>query len=212
MHEGRKKNAFICESVGAKSSWLLADSRTELVSAVNKLTGKYKERGSFVSCNYPDGPRVSVHVCVCVRARARSEKQLVKTRDCHFQKTDIFLSENGQELLSLALLPKKKKARGGRDMWEAASLPVKWIFDCACSFCDITGAEAPGFPTRASLPTIPEVSRLCCHHLSRYHLSLSPSVSLSIFLLLHPACLSASMIRLSLGTITQMLVQKKKLN
>lgn len=57
---------------------------------------------------------VSAYMCVCVCAR--SEKQLVKTRDCHFQKTDIFLSENGQELLSLALLPKKKKkkkARGG---------------------------------------------------------------------------------------------------
>lgn len=93
----------------------------------------------------------------------------------------------------------KEEGKGGREMWEAASLPVKWIFDCACSFCDITGAEAPGFPTRASLPTIPEVSRRCCHYLSRYHLSLSlppslpPSSSFStlhVFLLRWSGCRS----------------------
>lgn len=88
----------------------------------------------------------------------------------------------------------------------AASLPVKRIFDCARSLCDITEAEAPSFPTRASLPTIPEV------HDDAVIASIATISPLSppLILRLHPACVSAPLISLSLGTITQMLVPKKR--
>lgn len=176
------------------TSWLVNKKREVALSAV------IIQMGHVCSC-------MCVCVCVCKEWKAAGkDKRLSFPENRHLP----FREWSGAAVT--CIVTKEEEGKGGREMWEAASLPVKWIFDCACSFCDITGVEAPGFPTRASLPTIPEVSRRCCHHLSRYHLPLSPSVSLSIFLLLHPACLSASMIRLSLGTITQMLVQKKKLN